>query len=78
MKKIIIGNTIYLPIAETNKYVQGNIDGTIFFYSIYTLDEIKEKHKNSFYELIECDALRDFFTNHTKVITISKPNSNNT
>jgi hypothetical protein len=72
MKKIIIGNTIYLPIAETNKYVQGHIDGHIFFYSIHTLDEIKEKHKDSFYKLIECDTLRDYFNNHTKIPTKSK------
>jgi len=60
MKLLLIANCIYLPFNLPNsKYVSGSISGNIFLNEIYTIEEIKEKHKDSNYPLIECDDLHD-------------------
>lgn len=59
MKLLLIANTIYLPIASTNKYIMGSVSGNLFFDKIFTREEIDNKHKESLYPLMECDNLRD-------------------
>lgn len=45
MKKILIGNCVYLPIIDTNKYVASSISGEVYLNEIYTLQEIEDKWK---------------------------------
>lgn len=59
MKLILIGNCVYLPIIDTNKYVAGDISGNVYFNQIYTLEEIKEYHKESTSELKEVKHLHE-------------------
>jgi len=59
MKKILIANLVYLPIVNTNKYVAGDISGNIYLNEIYTLDEIRDKHKTSTNKLHELDNLHE-------------------
>ena len=60
MKLILIGNCIYIPILNSNKYQAGSISG-VMFTSTYTLDEIKERHSTavSLGGLKECNDLHD-------------------
>jgi len=46
MKKILIGNCVYLPIIDTNKYVASSISGDVYLNEIYTLEEIQDKWKD--------------------------------
>lgn len=57
MKTFVIGNVIYLPIEDSNKYIKGSINGTLFINEIYTEEEIREKHSTSSFELIESKSL---------------------
>ena len=64
MKTFLIGNCIYLPIDKdyndksSQKFIAGDMNGNIFLNEILTLDEIKEKHKESSFSLIECNGIK--------------------
>lgn len=59
---LVIANCLYLPILDSNKYIKASTSGFLIIKEIYTLEEIKEKHKGStLYPLEEYEELEDYF-----------------
>jgi len=59
MKRLLIINIIDLPIANTNKYIKDIITGLLYINEIYTLEEIKEIHKDNLNRLHEVNTLEE-------------------
>ena len=65
MKKYLIYNTLYLPIAGTNKYVKADMNGNVYLSNIYTLKELLEIYSRD-KNFKTCNNIKDIVTKYNE------------